>query len=146
MDESKQKAILAKKKFQTKLPKIGKKNAKILGIVLVLAVTFLLGNSYGMHRQKNSTKNKLSSANGSALLSANRWTSVGKITEVSDSKIKIKDSRDQEKEAEINKDTKIVNRKGDTVTAGDLKKDQSVIISGEKDGDKLKATRIRLQQ
>lgn len=105
--------------------------------VLVLVVVFLLGSAYGSNKQKHKVSSSLQNTRSSQL--ANRWTALGTIVEVSDSQIKVKDSRNQEKTAAITKDTKIVNRQGDTLKPSDLKKDQRVITSGEKDGDKLTA-------
>lgn len=112
--------------------------------VIVLVVVFFLGSSYGANQEKG--KSGSSSRTNSSLINQNRWTAVGTVQEVSDSQIKVKDSRDQIKEASITKETKIVDRKGTDLSAKDIKKDQRVIISGEKDGDKLTATRIRIQQ
>lgn len=114
--------------------------------VLVLILVFFLGSAYGGNKQQDNTNRRESSDSARSASSSSRWTSVGTVLEISDSKIKVVDSRKQEKTAEITKDTKIVNRKGETVKTSDIKKDQRVIISGEKDGDKLNATRIRLQQ
>lgn len=139
------------KKNKTMTLKVNRKLFLVLLAVAVLLVTFFIGKSYGVSQQKEADKknNPLTSrTNGNSSVS-NRWTSVGTVIEVSDKSIKIKDSRDQEKTASITKETKIVNRKGESLSAKDLKKDQKVIVSGtkdEKDEKKLTATRIRLQQ
>ena len=118
----------------------------ILVVVLVLVVVFFLGSAYGSRKSDSKGNSSGASSNSDRPSTSNRWTSVGTVQEISDSKIKVKDSRDQEKEAAINKETKIVDRKGTVLKTSDIKKDQRVIVSGEKDGDKLVATRIRLQQ
>ena len=111
--------------------------------IVVLVVVFFLGRASSDTDSKSTAKDSPLSASSR---SQNRWTSVGNVEEVSDAKIKVKDSRDQVKEASITKDTKIVDRKGTNLKASDIKKAQRVIISGEKDGEKLIATRIRIQQ
>lgn len=110
---------------------------------VVLVVVFFLGSAYGSKKEDKASNASTSARSSSA---SNRWTSVGTVQEISDSKVKVKDSRNQEKEAEINKEAKIVDRKGATLKAADIKKDSRVIVSGEKDSNKLIATRIRLQQ
>lgn len=138
-----------KKKF--KFPKLSKPVIYTLVVLLLLGGTFVAGMNYGENKQKkHQTKSlaDLSKSSPSAALQ-NRWTSVGTVQEVSDSKIKVKDSRNETKEASITKDTIIVDRKGTKLTAKDIKKDQRVIVSGtkdEKDKNKLTATRIRIQQ
>lgn len=139
----------SRKKTKAVTIKLNRKTFTVAAGVVVLVGVFILGTVYGMNRQEkaDNKKNPFSSRTTPAT-NSNRWTSVGTITEVSDSKIKVKDSRDQEKEATITKDTQIVNRKGDKLAAKDLKKDQKVIVSGEKDAKddkKLTVTRIRLQ-
>ncbi|RTK95082.1 hypothetical protein EKI60_01350 [Candidatus Saccharibacteria bacterium] len=115
----------------------------VASAIVVLVVVFFLGSAYGS-KKDGKASNAGSSPRSSS--SSNRWTSVGTVQEISDAKVKVKDSRGQEKEAEINKETKIVDRKGTALKPADIKKDSRVIVSGEKDGDKLTATRIRLQQ
>lgn len=123
--------------------KVNRKTATIIGSVAIVVVVFLLGAMYGTHQQKEADKRS-----GSGRLAAaaqDRWTAVGTITEVSESKIKVKDVRGEEKEADVTSDTTIVDSKSQKIAAKDLKKDQKVIVTGTKDGKKLKATRIRVQ-
>lgn len=134
-----------KKKGRAITIRLSLRVAIVCGIILLLLASFVSGTIYGEHRQKQAKYTNPRSHNASNV-SSNRWASVGTILEVSDSEIKVKDSRNQEKVAKITKDTKIVDRKGTNLTTKELKKDQRVIVSGEKDGNKLTATRIRLQQ
>ena len=120
----------------------------IASAVIVLVVVFFLGSAYGSRNESKTTK-LTDPKTAASRATQNRWTSIGTVQEVSDTKIKVKDSRDEVKEATINKETKIVDRKGTTLKPSDIKKDSRVIISGtkdEKDEKKLTATRIRLQQ
>ncbi len=141
------------RKKRTALPKLSKPVIYALVSVIVLLVTFIAGVNYGENRQANHKTSESSDGRGrsNSLSSAaqSRWTSVGTVQEVSEKQIKVKDSRNETKEAAITKDTVIVDRKGTKLSAKEIKKDQRVIISGtkdEKDKNKLTATRIRIQQ
>ena len=138
------KLVKPKKPEKTLTIKVNRKLFIAIVAIVVLVGVFFLGSAYGSHKQKKQSTNSLSNVSRSAF--SNRWTAVGTIIEASESEVKIKDSRDQIKTASINKDTKIVDRKGTEVPAEDLKKDQRIIASGEKDGDNLTVTRVRLQQ
>lgn len=119
----------------------------VIALVLIIAAYFV-GFQKGETKGKNDRSSSLSSSsrqNGESV--SNRWTSVGTVQEISDSSIKVVDSRKETKQAKITKDTTIVDRKGTKLTAKDIKKDQRVIISGTKDDkNNLTATRIRIQQ
>lgn len=142
-------AAKSKKKNRTVTFRINR-NVLFVGIAVIFVIgVYFLGVHQGQKKAKPSTQSPASLDRANAAATSNRWTSVGTVQEVSDSSIKVKDSRDEVKQAAITKDTKIVNRKGEQLKASDIKKDQRVIISGtkdEKDKNKLTATRIRLQQ
>lgn len=133
----------SKKLHRVRKVATNRKFLMILAAVVVLAGTFYAGSVYGASQEKKDSK---SASSADATTRSSRWTTVGTVVEVTDKKIKVKDSRDQEKEATVSDDTQITDRKGNKLTIGDIKKDQRVIVSGEKDGNNLKATRIRLQQ
>lgn len=145
MNETSQPAEKPKKLHRAR--RVAKNKKFRRGVVIILAAVgiFLLGTWYGINHQKKAQKSALENRSSSAATS-NRWTAVGTVTEVSSDKIKVKDSRGQDKEASITKETKIVNRKGEQKSVNDLKKDQKVIVSGEKDGNNLTVTRIRIQE
>lgn len=119
----------------------------IIAAVLILAAYFVGVKNGKDSINKSRRENSSDLAKRDSSASSNRWTAVGNVQEISDTNIKVKDSRDEVKDAKITKDTTIVDRKGTKLAAKDLKKDQRVIVSGTKD-DKgaLTATRIRLQQ
>lgn len=138
------------KKNRTLTLKINRDVLIILIAIVLAVVTYFIGYHNGQESDKKGRAGSLSdmSRQNSESLS-NRWTSVGTVTEISDSKIKVKDSRGDTKEAAITKDTIIVDRKGTKLATKDIKKDQRVIVSGTKDTkdkNKLTTTRIRIQQ
>lgn len=148
MENNPKKQINVNKKRRFKLPKLSKipKSVKIiLLVILLIIISFIAGCKYGSSREKSKIENTKSTSKTSNSATSNRWTAVGLITEVSDTQIKVVDSRKKEYVAEINKDTAILDRKGTKLSKSDLKNDLKVIISGEKDNDKLKAIRIRIQ-
>lgn len=120
-----------------------------IGIAIVLiVVAYMVGVQNGEDKAKKNGKAGSSDITRQSSASmSNRWTSVGMVQEVSDRAIKVKDSRNEVKDAKITKDTSIVDRKGAKLTTKDIKKDQRVIVSGTKDDkNTLTATRIRIQQ
>ncbi len=116
--------------------------------VLLIVAAYFVGVNKGENKSKNTRKDGLASLTSrTAESSSNRWTSVGSVQEVSETAVKVKDSRGKVKDAKITKDTAIVDRTGTKLTTKDIKKDQRVIVSGTKDAkDVLTATRIRIQQ
>lgn len=130
--------------------KFNKTGALAIGVVVLVVAALFVGKSWGTSSQKKANEKANPFANRSTERAiTNRFTSVGKVTAISDKSITVKDARDQEKTATVNGDTKIVDRKGKPVKVGDIAKDARVIMSGtkdEKDDKKLTATRIRLQQ
>lgn len=148
MEENSKKQINISKKRRIKLPKLSKipKTVRIIILVIFLVIfSFIAGCKYGSSKEKSKIEKTKSTTKTSNSAVSNRWTAVGLITEISDTQIKVVDSRKKEYVAEINKDTSILDRKGTKLSKSDLKKDLKVIITGEKDKDKLKATRIRIQ-
>lgn len=135
------------KKSRTVTMKVNR-DVLTIGIALLLVVAaYFVGYHNGQNHPSN--KNSLTTSDSvrqNASAASNRWTSVGIVTEVTESSIKVKDSRGQIKDAKITKDTTIVDRKGTKLTTKEIKKDTRVIISGTKDGNTLSATRIRIQQ
>jgi len=145
--EQKNESNLARIKSKLKLiePRISKNILFITLAIVLLAVSFLIGMKYGVNKEKN-VSNKATTNNSAAKpLVSNRWNAIGIISEINESNIKVIDPRKKEYNAQITKDTMIVDRKGTKLTTKDLKKDQKVIISGDKNGDKFRATRIRIQ-
>lgn len=138
----------SKKKNRTVTLRVNRDVLMVLVAVVLIASAYFIGVNKGENKTSKTAKNGLSStAEKNAATSSNRWTSVGSVEEVSESNIKVKDSRNEVKDAKITKDTSIVDRKGTKLTAKDIKKDQRVIVSGTKDDKNvLTATRIRIQQ
>lgn len=123
--------------------KMSARTLSILLVVLAIIISFFIGKNYG--EKHASPSSKLSNAARNATgANSNRWTAVGNITEVSETHIKVKDSRGETKEGDIAKDVSITDRTGKKLTPKDLKKDMRVIVSGTKDGNKQTVTRIRV--
>ena len=141
----------SKKKIRRPKLAISKKRiGQILIVVLVLAsyaAVYYVGDRRGADRQKKADESKRSSfSRNGANTPGNRWTAIGTITDVSDKKIKIKNTKGEITEADIVSDTAITDKSGKKVDAKTLKKDQKVVASGVKEDKGNKAQRIRLQQ
>lgn len=118
----------------------------ILGLIVVaiLLGVYKLGVNNGKDQKANqSPASRLQSAANSA---SKRWSQIGTVTEVTDSKIKIKDSKGEE-EALVNGETVVTGSDGKKADIKAVKKDQRVVATGTKDDKGVQtATRIRIQK
>lgn len=119
----------------------------MIGVAVVL---ILVAYFYGVHNGRDQInkdqKAGMSDLNRTAVATSARWTSVGTVQEVSNSSIKIVDTRKETKQVKIAKDTVVVGRTGEKISAKEIKKGQRVIVSGTTDDkNNLTATRIRIQ-
>ncbi len=120
----------------------------VVSIIVSLLAAFWLGTLYGSHKNKSSST--FDTLREKAKTTSNtRWNGVGTVTEVSNSTITIKESVGGTRMAAITKSTEILDRKNKKISIDQIKKDQRVIVSANKDAkdaNKLTATRIRVLQ
>ena len=121
----------------------------LLAVLLVFGI-YKLGDRNGANREKTSKTNgsSFSSASTANRNASRRWSSIGTITDVNDKTIKVKDARGKEQTASFTKDTIVTSSDGKQTDAKALKKDQKVIVTGDKDekGNNLTVSRIRIQK
>jgi hypothetical protein len=121
-------------------------------IILVLFGVYTLGTKNGKENAKTSVSSSSAGNRDSMLNGSNsplrRWSAIATITEVSDKKLSFKDSAGKEQKASFTKETAFLGSDGKKTDVKALKKDQKVIISGEKDekGENRTVTRIRIQK
>lgn len=128
--------------------KLGEKSFVLLGIIIAVALVFGIGYKAGVSHQKKEVAAQRSKnlRSQSFLDTLPRWTSIGTITNITENKLVLKDIRGDTKEAKLTKESRITDRMGKTLTRNDLKKDQKIIVSGERDKKgNLTVTRIRVQ-
>lgn len=130
----------------------------IVKVIIAAAVLLLLFGVYtlGMNNGKDDAKKTGPSSNAgyrdSMMNGSNsplrRWSAIATITDVNDKKLSFKDSAGKEQTATFTKETVFLGSDGKKTDVKALKKDQKVIISGEKDekGENRIVTRIRLQK
>ncbi len=121
-------------------------------ILLVLFGVYMLGtkngkeNAYTRVSSSNSgNRDAMSSGSSSPL---RRWTAIATIIDVNDKKLSFKDSAGKEQTATFTKESVFLGSDGKKTDVKALKKDQKVIISGNKDekGENRTVTRIRIQK
>lgn len=130
----------------------------IVKVMITAAVLLLLFGVYtlGMNNGKEDAKKivppssagyRESMMNGSNS-PLRRWSAIATITEVNDKKLSFKDSTGKEQTASFTKETVFLGSDGKKTDVKALKKDQKVIISGDKDekGENRTVSRIRLQK
>ena len=77
-----------------------------------------------------------------------RWSAIATITAVDAKKISFKDSAGKDQTSNFTKETLVMGSDGKKTDIKALKKDQKIIISGDKDqkGENRTVTRIRIQK
>ena len=123
--------------------------AVILALILVGAAgygIYQFGKKQGIAEQKKAQTDRVAASRSSLQSSSQgRWTYAGKVTEVSDKSITIKTASGQAQTVAIDDKTTSQKLDGTKVAPKDIKKDTTVVVSGNvrTDGSSV-AQRIRI--
>ncbi|MCX6727556.1 MAG: hypothetical protein NTX11_01960 [Candidatus Saccharibacteria bacterium] len=121
-------------------------------ILLVLFGVYTLGTNNGKKNAKTTLPTPVAGYRDSMMNGSNtpirRWSAIATITAVDAKKISFKDSAGKDQTANFTKETLVMGSDGKKTDIKALKKDQKIIISGDKDqkGENRTVTRIRIQK
>ena len=124
----------------------------VAAILLVLFGVYTLGSNNGKKNAKITLPTPGAGYRDSMMNGSNppirRWSAIATITDVNDKKISFKDSQNKEQSATFTKESSVIGSDGKKTDFKALKKDQKIIISGDKDqkGENRTVTRIRIQK